>query len=53
MEEAFTLCYLGEGGFQFSEVEQMSRREREWFLRRLARQKEKEADAIKAAKGKK
>ncbi len=50
MEEAFTLCYLGEGGFQFSEVELMTRREREWLLRRLARQKEREAEAIKKAK---
>lgn len=50
MEEAFTLCYLGEGGFSYTEVQDMTRRERTWFLNRLARQKNEEADAIKAGK---
>ena len=51
-EEAWSLCYLTEGGFSYTEVQGMTRGERTWFLKRLARQKESEADAIKAAKGK-
>ena len=50
MEEVFTLCYLGEG-FSYTEVNEMERRERTWFLRRLAKQKERESEAIKSAKG--
>ena len=50
MEEVFTLCYLGEG-LSLTEVSEMTRRDRTWFLKRLAKQKEREADAIKAAKG--
>ena len=50
MEEAFSLCYLGEGGFSFTEVKSMTRREREWLLQRLAKAKRAEAEAIKNAK---
>jgi len=51
-EEVWTLCYLTEGGFSYSEVQEMTRGERTWFLKRLAKAKEAEADAIKAAKNK-
>ena len=48
MEQVFALCYASQGGFSYAEVRGMTRRERDWFLNRIAKQKEREADAIRS-----
>jgi hypothetical protein len=45
------LLYGYKGGFSYSEIEEMSRQERDWYVRRLSKQLQAEIDAIKGARG--
>jgi hypothetical protein len=48
LEDTFFLLY-SQSGLQRPDVEVMSRREREWWIRRVAKQKDEEEAAVKKA----
>lgn len=50
-EQLFALVYLFKGGLAYDDVMQMTRRDREWFLDRIAKQKRDESKHIQQAKG--
>jgi Sec7-like guanine-nucleotide exchange factor len=48
-EQSFALYYFSEGGIAYRDVEEMEASERNWHLRRIAKQKTDEQEAIKRA----
>lgn len=50
-EQIFALTYLMKGGVSYESALNMTRRERIWFLKRIAEQKKTEAQQIQRAKG--
>jgi len=50
-EEIFSLYYFSEGGFTYSDVEDLEYEERQWHIKRIYEQKKKENKSIKDSQG--
>jgi hypothetical protein len=48
-EQVFALYYFSEGGITYRDVDDMESSERTWHLKRIAKQKTDESEAIKKA----
>lgn len=48
----FTLLYYYNGGFNYTDINNMSVADRRWFIDRVVKQKQDESAEIEAARGK-